>query len=83
MLLLPRLSNPDPGKDFPGRGTLSERSLVRSEEQQRGGEMEGKAAGNEAREGGWMGRRSMIQVVQGRIKESDFAPCEVGAAVEF
>lgn len=51
MLLLPRLSNPDPGKDFPGRGTLSERSLARSEEQQRGGEMEGRAAGNEARRG--------------------------------
>ena len=34
-------------------------------------------------EGGWMGRWSMIQAVQGRIKESDFIPCEVGAAVEI
>lgn len=78
MLLVPRLSNPDPGKDFLGREALSERSLGRSEEKQRGGEMEGRA-----QEGGWMGRRSMIQVVQGRIKESDFTPCEVGATVEF
>ena len=32
VLLMPRLSNPDPGKDFLGRGALSERSLGRSEE---------------------------------------------------
>lgn len=48
MLLVLRLSNPDPGKDFLGRGALSERSLGRNEEQQRGGETEGRAAGNEA-----------------------------------
>lgn len=45
---MPRLSNSDPGKDFLGREALSERSLGRSEEKQRGGEMEGRAAGNEA-----------------------------------
>ena len=41
--MVPRLSNPDPGKDFLGREALSERSLGRSEEKQRGGEMEGRA----------------------------------------